>query len=73
MEADELKIEKLICAEGRTGFFFDDQRAIKGGAKADGSAYIGQPVTDGFTAVRQAGACTGGRSNCLRRLRSGTV
>ncbi len=50
-----MKIEKLICAEGRTGFFFDDQRAIKGGAKADGSAYIGQPVTDGFTAVRQAG------------------
>ena len=50
-----MKISKLICSKGRTGFFFDDQRAIKGGAKSDGSAYIGAPVTDGFTAVRQAG------------------
>ena len=50
-----MKIVDLICAKGRTGFFFDDQRAIKKGAKADGSAYIGDPVTPGFTAVRQAG------------------
>ena len=39
----------------KTGFFFDDQRAIKKGAKTDGSAYVGQPVTEGFKAVRQAG------------------
>ena len=50
-----MKIVDLICAKGRTGFFFDDQRAIKKGAKADGSAYIGDPVTPGFTAVRQVG------------------
>lgn len=50
-----MKIVNLVCSKGRTGFYFDDQRAIKGGAKADGSAYIGQPVTPGFTAVRQAG------------------
>ncbi len=50
-----MKITKVICSGGRTGFFFDDQRAIKGGAKSDGSAYIGEPVTEGFTAVRQAG------------------
>ena len=50
-----MKIVKVICSGGRTGFFFDDQRAIKGGAKSDGSAYIGEPVTEGFTAVRQAG------------------
>lgn len=50
-----MKIKNIICSGGRTGFFFDDQRAIKKGAKADGSAYIGQPVTDGFKAVRQAG------------------
>ena len=50
-----MKIQKIICSSGRTGFFFDDQRAIKKGAKSDGSAYIGQPVTDGFKAVRQAG------------------
>ena len=50
-----MKIAKVVCSGGRTGFFFDDQRAIKGGAKSDGSAYIGEPVTAGFTAVRQAG------------------
>lgn len=50
-----MKIQKIICSSGRTGFFFDDQRAIKKGAKSDGSAYVGQPVTEGFKAVRQAG------------------
>ncbi len=50
-----MKIIDVICAKARTGFYFDDQRAIKLGAKADGSAYIGSPVTPGFTAVRQAG------------------
>ena len=50
-----MKITKVVCAKGRTGFFFDDQRAIKGGAKSNGSAYVGEPVTAGFTAVRQAG------------------
>jgi len=50
-----LKIVDVVCAPGRTGFFFDDQRAIKKGAVPDGSAYIGDPVTEGFSAVRQAG------------------
>ena len=50
-----MKIVDLVCAPGRTGFFFDDQRAIKAGAEPDGGAYKGTPVTDGFTAVRQAG------------------
>lgn len=50
-----MKITKVICSKGRTGFFFDDQRAIKKGAIADGAAYVGQPVTDGFTSIRQAG------------------
>ena len=50
-----MKIVNAVCAPGRTGFYFDDQRAIKAGAKPDGSAYIGDPVTPGFTAVRQAG------------------
>ena len=49
------KIIDVICAPARTGFYFDDQRAIKGGAQADGAAYIGTPVTAGFSAVRQAG------------------
>ena len=50
-----MKIIDVICSPGRTGFFFDDQQAIKKGARADGAAYIGAPVTQGFTAVRQAG------------------
>jgi methylaspartate ammonia-lyase len=50
-----MKICKAVCAPGRTGFFFDDQRAIKKGAKADGASYSGDPVTPGFQAVRQAG------------------
>ena len=50
-----MKIVDVICAPGKTGFFFDDQRAIKEGAVADGSAYFGKPITEGFSAVRQAG------------------
>ena len=50
-----MKIKKVICAKGKTGFFFDDQKAIKSGAKNDGAFYEGKPVTEGFTAVRQAG------------------
>ena len=50
-----MKITNIVCSAGRTGFYFDDQRAIKGGAGHDGVFYTGEPVTDGFTAVRQAG------------------
>ena len=50
-----MKIVDVICAPGRTGFYFDDQRAIKRGAGHDGVFYVGEPVTEGFTAVRQAG------------------
>lgn len=50
-----MKIQKVVCAPGKTGFFFDDQKAIKSGAKNDGAFYEGTPVTPGFTAVRQAG------------------
>lgn len=31
-----MKIIDVICSAGRTGFYFDDQRAIKAGAKSDG-------------------------------------
>ena len=50
-----MKIVNVVCAPGRTGLFFDDQKAIKSGAKSDGAAYIGQPVTSGFKSIRQAG------------------
>ncbi|MBQ8216091.1 MAG: methylaspartate ammonia-lyase [Clostridia bacterium] len=50
-----MKITNVVCSAGRTGFYFDDQRAIKKGAGHDGVFYIGDPVTEGFRAVRQAG------------------
>ena len=50
-----MKIKQLVCAPGRTGFYFDDQKAIKAGAHRDGNIYIGEAATLGFTSVRQAG------------------
>ena len=50
-----MKIIDVICSPGRTGFYFDDQRAIKGGAGHDGTFYTGTPVTEGFTSVRMPG------------------
>ena len=50
-----MKVVNVVCSAGKTGFFFDDQKAIKTSAKADGAAYLGEPVTPGFRSVRQAG------------------
>lgn len=50
-----MKIIDIICSAGKTGFYFDDQRAIKAGAGHDGFDYVGEPVTEGFTRIRQAG------------------
>lgn len=50
-----MKIVDVVCSAGKTGFYFDDQRAIKKGAGHDGFSYIGEPVTEGFTSIRQAG------------------
>lgn len=52
-----MKIVDLICTPGTTGFYFDDQKAIKMGAGHDGMFYVGEPVTAGFTQIRQAGEC----------------
>lgn len=50
-----MKIVDVVCSAGRTGFYFDDQRAIKKGAGHDGFTYVGEPVTEGFKQVRVAG------------------
>jgi methylaspartate ammonia-lyase len=55
MEVLQMKVIDVVCSAGRTGFYFDDQRAIKKGAKHDGFTYVGEPVTEGFAKVRQAG------------------
>jgi methylaspartate ammonia-lyase len=48
-------IEKVLAAPGLTGFYFDDQLAIKKGAGENGAAYSGRPLTPGFIEVRQRG------------------
>ncbi len=50
-----MKIIDALCSKGLTGFYFDDQRAIKQGALMDGFMYKGEPVTEKFTAIRQPG------------------
>ncbi len=50
-----MKIIDVLCSPGRTGFYFDDQKAIKKGATLDGFTYEGAAVTDGFSAIRLAG------------------
>ncbi|MGE5552001.1 MAG: methylaspartate ammonia-lyase [Bacteroidota bacterium] len=50
-----MRILESIFSPGLTGFFFDDQRAIKAGAEPDGLAYRGIPLTAGFDAIRIAG------------------
>jgi methylaspartate ammonia-lyase len=41
-----MRIENAVFVKGFTGFFFDDQRAIKGGAVHDGFDYLGAPKTE---------------------------
>jgi len=50
-----MKIVNAVFSKGNSAFFFDDQRAIKNGAGHDGFVYVGEPVTPGFTRIRQAG------------------
>ncbi len=50
-----MRIDGVYATPGFSGFYFDDQRAIKRGAKQDGFSYVGEPVTDGFDSIRQAG------------------
>ena len=50
-----MKIIDVILTKSYTGFYFDDQKAIKNGADNDGFMYVGEPMTEGFQKVRQAG------------------
>ncbi|MCL5256598.1 MAG: methylaspartate ammonia-lyase [Chloroflexi bacterium] len=52
-----MKISKVVCAPGLTGFFSDDQLAIRHSEGSDGFTYLGKPMLPGFTAIRQAGEC----------------
>ena len=50
-----MKIKNIILTPSYTGFYFDDQKAIKNGATNDGFMYLGTPMTSGFAKVRQKG------------------
>jgi methylaspartate ammonia-lyase len=50
-----MKIVQVLTSHGLTGFYFDDQRAIKADAQSNGFAYYGRPLTAGFTSIRQPG------------------
>ncbi len=50
-----MKILELLTVPVRTGFYADDQAAIRAGAPQDGFSYVGKPITPGFTSIRQPG------------------
>ncbi len=50
-----MKIVDVVLSSGYTGFYFDDQAAIKAGAKNDGFNYTGSAMTVGFNSIRQPG------------------
>ena len=50
-----MKIKNVVLSKSYTGFYFDDQKAIKLGAGHDGFMYLGAPATEGFSGVRQTG------------------
>jgi methylaspartate ammonia-lyase len=50
-----MKIVDVVLTKSFTGFYFDDQKAIKQGAEKDGFFYIGEPATPGFNQIRVPG------------------
>jgi methylaspartate ammonia-lyase len=50
-----VRILDVLTVPVRTGFYADDQAAIRAGAGRDGFRYLGDPVTPGFTSIRQPG------------------
>ena len=50
-----MKIIDVIFTKSYTGFYFDDQKAIKKDAIQNGFMYVGDPHTDGFKQIRVPG------------------
>src|SRR5438128_3908898 len=64
-----MNITDVIAVSGRAGFFNRDLAAVKSGAKADGFAYPGKPVSPGFTRIVQPGTAI----SVMLRLDDGQV
>lgn len=51
-----MKIKHVVLSKSSSGFYFDDQKAIKSGkVEQDGFFYLGKTQTSGFTSLRQKG------------------
>lgn len=51
-----MKIKDIVFTKSFTGFYFDDQKAMKAGeATIDGLFYDGTPLTDNFSSIRVPG------------------
>ena len=51
-----MKINHVIFTKSYTGFYFDDQKAVKNDAiHGFGFLYIGEPMTEGFEKIRVPG------------------
>ncbi|HBN97467.1 MAG TPA: methylaspartate ammonia-lyase, partial [Firmicutes bacterium] len=49
-----MRIKDVVLSKGLTGFYFDDQKAIRQGDYVEnGLGYDGEPMTPGFTKIRQ--------------------
>jgi methylaspartate ammonia-lyase len=51
-----MKIADMVFSKGVSGYFFDDQKAVKKNRR-DGFLYRGAPMTEGFDAIRMPGEC----------------
>lgn len=50
-----MRIKRVIAASGLTGYYSDDNEAIKRDGRRDGFIYAVKPVTEGFRTIRQPG------------------
>ncbi len=50
-----MKIIDVLLTKSYTGFYFDDQKAIRKGATLDGILYVGEPLTPSFEKIRVPG------------------
>ncbi|HUN45990.1 MAG TPA: methylaspartate ammonia-lyase [Stellaceae bacterium] len=48
-----MKIERVVCSVGRSGYMHRDLAAMKGGAQQDGFVFHGKPVSPGFRRIAE--------------------
>lgn len=64
-----MRIRQVLLVPITTASYYDDQTAIRAGAERDGFAYVGDPVSPGFDAIRQPGEGVG----VMLRLQDGSL